>query len=509
MTDPHDSQPTEALTRRSARSADGAPTRGSASEQPAIEVGSGGAKPATGVAALIARHPTAWLASALGVAFLLLGTGAIFAGVSVGSGASAVVPLSSNSEVPPRPTPSALPVSTHLRTCSIAALAADPTLMAFSGQVVKVSTGEVLFDRSGTVGARTGSVLKLLTASAAVAVLGANGQLSTRVIDGSTPGSIVLVGGGDPTLTAYGNSFYDGAPTMADLASQVQAKYSQLHPGVPITEIILDSTMWSPSDNWDSSWLRKEQADGYQAPVTALMVDGDRENPARSVSTRLDDPIAVAGQAFADNLGVSGSVTFGSGSAVAGKDLLGEVKSQPVSTLIDQMLQSSDNVLAEMLARVVSKTMGFDGSSGSLAQAIPGALKTFNVDSSGLVIRDGSGLSDINSVPPAFVNQLLLKIAAGGQDLNVVLSGMPVAGVSGSLASRFTGANSVAQGAVIAKTGWLDAEYSLAGIVNAADGNQFVFAFYAIGDGISEDAKESLDTLTTGVFNCGDNLSNN
>jgi len=35
------------------------------------------------------------------------------------------------------------------------------------------------------------------------------------------------------------------------------------------------------------------------------------------------------------------------------------------------------------------------------------------------------------------------------------------------------------------------------------------FAFYAIGDGIQGDARTALDSLATGVFRCGDNLSNN
>ena len=486
VSDSPDAQPTEALTRRSVRDA----------------------KP-PGLAELFAKHPTAWIASVLGVVFLLLGTGAVFAGIATGSASGATVPTPTPTPtMEPRPVPTALPASSRLRTCSVTGLATDPRLMQFSGYVVNASNGEVLFDRAGTTPARTGSVLKVLTAAAAISVLGPNAQLSTRVIDGSAPGTIVLVGGGDPTLSAASASFYDGAPRLADLAAQATAEYQKLYPDVPITEIILDATMWDPSDKWDSSWLRKEQQIGYQSEVTALMVDGDRENPARSTSPRGTDPIGRAGQAFANAMGLPG-VTLSLGSAVSGRQLLGEVKSQPISTLINQMLQSSDNTLAEMLARVVSKTMGFNGSAASLAKAIPGALNVFELDTAGVVIRDGSGLSDLNSVSPAFVTQLMSKVMAGAQGLDVVYAGLPVAGKSGSLASRFTGDNAVARGSVIAKTGWLDAAYSLAGIVNSADGTRLSFAFYAIGDGIGADAKVALDTLTTGIFRCGDNLSNN
>ncbi len=327
------------------------------------------------------------------------------------------------------------------------------------------------------------------------------------MIDGSNPGVIVLKGGGDPTLATTTGSFYEGAPQLSTLAQSAMAKYEELHPGVPITEIVLDSTMWDPADNWDSSWLRKEQDDGYQAQVTALMVDGGRSDPTASVSYRTTDPIGDAGRAFADEAGL-GDVTFSTGAAV-GSTVLASVASQPVSTLISQMLRSSDNVLAENLARVVSKAMGFDGSSSSLARAIPGALVEYGVDTSTLVIRDGSGLSDLNAVSPQYIAALMIKIRANEQDLGLIYSSLPVSGQSGTLASRFNGPNEVAAGAVIAKTGWLDTEYSLAGIVNAADGTPLAFAFYSIREGITEDAKEAQDTLATGLFTCGDNLSNN
>ena len=458
-----------------------------------------------GLRALIAKHPTAWLASALGVAFLLLGTGAVFAGVAAGSGSSAA-PLPAESQVPPRSQPSAVPLATHLRTCSVAALAADQRLVDLSANVINVSTGETLFDRNGAQPQRTGSVLKVITAAAALNVLGPTTQLTTQVIEGSAPGSIVLKGGGDPTL-ATGTTVYTGAAQMADLARAAMNSYDAKYPDVPITSLVLDSTMWDPADNWDSSWLRKEQVDGYQAEVTALMINGGRSNASQLVSPRTDDPIGEAGQAFLDAAGLDGvEVTMG---AAVGSSVLAEVKSQPVSTLVNQMLLNSDNVLAESLARVVSRVSGFDGSSTSLGQAIPGALSPYGLPTTELAIRDGSGLSPDNGVPPSFMSLLMAKIKGGEQNLGIILSSLPVSGQSGTLSGRFTGANAIAAGAVVAKTGWLDTEYSLSGIVTAADGTVLAFTFYAIHEGITEGAKEALDTLTTGVFTCGNNLSNN
>ena len=470
--------------------------------------------PRTGLSGVIGRHPTAWLVSALAVVFLLLGTGAVFAGAAVGSasadpgvataetpGAEAPAAADAGRSVPP-----ALPAATRLRTCTVSGPASDPRLMSLKGYVMNAATGEVLFSREGDVPNRTGSVLKVLTAAAAVSALGPDYRLTTKVVDGTTPGTIVLVGGGDPTLSAGGGSVYTNAPSIADLASRARAAHDQAHPGVSITNVVLDASYWNPADKWDPIWKRSEQTIGYHSEVTALMVDGDRADPSRNTSPRSTDPVGRAGATFVAALGIPG-VTVSTGTAASGT-VLAEVQSQPVSSLINFMLLTSDNTLAENLARVVSVKTGHGGSAASLQQAIPAALSGYGVPVDKLVIKDGSGLSEANGVPPEYVAKLMVKIAAGGQNLSAVYNSLPVAGKTGSLSARFTGPNAAARGNVIAKTGWIDTAYTLGGVVKAADGTTLTFAFYAIGDGIKDSARAALDTLTTGVFNCGDNLSN-
>jgi D-alanyl-D-alanine carboxypeptidase/D-alanyl-D-alanine-endopeptidase (penicillin-binding protein 4) len=478
---------------------------------------------ASGFAPLVRKRPMVWLYSALGLVFVLLGTGAVVAGAAVGNpdAASPRPAASATTEPTPdaplveeeavteaaaRPLPEALPAATRLRTCTINPAATDPRLKALKGYVMNAATGEVLFSREGDVPNRTGSVLKVLTASAALSVLGPDYRLTTKVVEGSAPGTIVLVGGGDPTLSAGGSSVYAGAPKIASLASAAKAAHNAKYPGTPITQVVLDSSYWNPADKWDPIWKRSEQTIGYHSEVTALMVDGDRADPSRATSPRSTDPIGRAGSAFVSALGQPG-VTVTRGTA-PGSSVLAEVQSQPVSSLIGFMLLTSDNTLAENLARVVSVKSGFGGSAASLQQAIPAALDAFGVSTSGVLVKDGSGLSEANAVPPAYIAQLMVKIKDGGQNLNVVYNSLPVSGKSGSLSSRFTGANAIARGKVVAKTGWIDTAYTLGGVITAADGTPLTFAFYAIGDGIQDNARAAIDTLTTSAYKCGDNLSN-
>jgi D-alanyl-D-alanine carboxypeptidase/D-alanyl-D-alanine-endopeptidase (penicillin-binding protein 4) len=462
---------------------------------------------AGGLGALIAKHPNAWLFSALGVVFILLGAGAVFAGTTFApASASSVIPAPSPTATtpPPRPTPASQAAATRLRTCSIAGLAADPRLGTFEGSVLNAATGEVLFDRAAGTGAATAIVMKTLIAATALKTLGPDYQFSTKVYAGSEPGSVVLVGGGDATLSVGGNTVYRGAPTLGDLAAQVNAKRST---DDPITKIILDSTMWNNSDAWDPSWPANERTLGYQPLIVPLMVDGDRANPAAQTSPRGTQPVEKAGEAFAHALGAMGA-EFANGSALPSSSLLGEVKSQPVKTLIGQMLPNSDNTLAEMLARVSSKVAGRDGSAASLTGVVTAALTDYGIAAPGLVIKDGSGESKNNAVPPLVVAQLMTKVAAGANSLDVIYNALPVSGKTGTLSSRFSGPNAVARGAVNAKTGSIANVYTLGGIVHAADGTALAFAFYAFGN-VRSTAMAAIDTVTTGVFKCGDNLSNN
>ncbi|MFT4030577.1 MAG: D-alanyl-D-alanine carboxypeptidase [Protaetiibacter sp.] len=515
-----DEQPTSRRAAREAAKRGGKPQ----SAAPVADAAQRADAPARtgGIGALLRRHPVAWLASAGVLVFALLGTGAVFAGVAWASRDDDIIVAETSptpTEDPARAVSDQPATAIRLRTCSVAAAASDSRLMSLEAYVMRADTGEVLFDRSGTTPARTASVLKVFTAAAAIARLGADFQITTSVYQGSSADTIVLVGRGDATLSALPvgqESVYAGAPKLQTLAEDTIAAFQTAHPGELITQLVLDASYWSPADKWDDSWNRSEQTIGYHSEVTALQVDGDRADPTAVTSPRSTDPIGRAGAAFisallaADTTGtvVDPAITTSLGTAV-GSTTLAEAKSQPLRVLIPQMLLPSDNTLAEMLARIVSKESGMSGSASSLQQAIPSALSSFNVPAAGLTIRDGSGLSALNAVPAATMTDFMRQVRDGANGLDVIRDGLPVAGASGTLAGRFTGDNAVARGNVFAKSGWIDTAYTLAGYLNAADGTPLTFTFYAIGDGIQSTARAALDTLTTAVFRCGDNLSNN
>ncbi len=106
--------------------------------------------------------------------------------------------------------------------------------------VADVLTGQSLFDRGGGEGTVPASVTKLLTAVAALTARGPGYRIPTRVVAGSEPGEVVIVGGGDPTLAAGAKGFYPGAASLKDLADQVRTALG----GTTPTRVLVDSSLY-------------------------------------------------------------------------------------------------------------------------------------------------------------------------------------------------------------------------------------------------------------------------
>ncbi|QTX06152.1 D-alanyl-D-alanine carboxypeptidase [Agromyces archimandritae] len=442
-----------------------------------------------------------------------LGGGALAIGLASNQ-QPAAAPATATPTEEARPSPDAAETPTpvvppKIRECSVAEAAADPRLAEMQAQVKNATTGEVLFDRGGDTPNRTASALKVITSAAALATLGPDHRATTTVVKGSEPGSVVLVGGGDVTLSrtpSGSETVYPGAAHLDDLAAQVQAAWAADPANPPIQKIILDTDFFGGVE-WQPSWNEVERWDGYMPSITALMVDGDRDDPYADVSARSTDPIGRAGQAFAETMGVG---VVERGSAPDGAQVLGSVQSPTVAQLIDKSLIVSDNTTAEMLARLVAIEVGTGNSFDAIDAAFKQALAGYRIDLSQVHFADGSGLSDDNSVAPSYFTELFRKVEAREGALGIIFDSLPVAGgPRGSLSydDRFMGDNAEADGQVFAKTGWIETGYTLAGIIHAADSTPLTFAIYALGD-VTDEAKQAIDTLTTAFYRCGDSLSN-
>lgn len=442
----------------------------------------------------------------LGVVGVLVIGGAFAGGVV--SGSASIVPVAT-----PTPEPRTVPTEqlkpSSVRTCSVAKLAKARQL-GTETVLVTDDKGALLFDSNAADPVPMGSVMKLITAVVALDNLGAKARLTTRVVEGSTEGTVILVGGGDPTISAGGSTVYPGAPTMTELATETVTSYTALHPDNPvITTVLVDLTMFPVDDAWNPNWPVSERTIGYQPLIVPLMVDGDRANPGLQTSPRSTDPAGRAAAAFIAALQQAGNgagdVEVDYQAAPNNAKELASVSSQPVSTLIAQMLPTSDNTLAELLMRASSVEAGFDGSADSIKQLVLGSLTTNGVDMSGGRFEDGSGESNKDLIPPRAIVDLVRVIFSDGGDMDIIRNALPIAGQSGTLATRFVGPAAVARGHVQGKTGWINGVYALAGQISIRKSNLH-FVVVARGK-VDSTAMTAIDNLVAGIYRCGDNLA--
>jgi D-alanyl-D-alanine carboxypeptidase/D-alanyl-D-alanine-endopeptidase (penicillin-binding protein 4) len=367
-----------------------------------------------------------------------------------------------------------------------------------AARVVDVATGEVLLDRGGDRPAVPASTAKLLTAVAVLTTLDPDDTLATTVVAGANPGEVVLVGGGDPTLSTTAPSLtYPGAATLADLAGQVQAELG----GTPVTSVVVDNRLFT-GPLTAPGWGPGDAPSSYAAPVTATAVDGARVSPdsvARSGSPGTD-----AGRALAAALGAP-SAPVRLGDAPEGSRVLGTVESAPLARLVEQMLALSDNVLAEALGRQVALARDLPATFDGVADAVPAALEEAGFDLGGVTLADGSGLSADDRVPAGLLARLIATAADGSvPDVSAVVSGLAVAGYDGTLADRGDDDPATAPGSVRGKTGTLLGVHSLAGTVVTADGR--LLAFAVIADGVTggeQPAEDALDQVAAALAGCG------
>ncbi|MET0864936.1 MAG: D-alanyl-D-alanine carboxypeptidase/D-alanyl-D-alanine-endopeptidase [Nakamurella sp.] len=443
---------------------------------------------------------------AVGVIYLLGSTGPNSTTASSSSAAAAVVdppvvlpppkiaPLAQTDKVP----------STAGIDAALAGQLANPALAQFSGIVIDPATGSVIWNKDSNAAQLPASTAKLLTGTALLMSVDPTSRFVTKVVQGDQEGDIVLVGGGDVTLSARSEgvgTVYPGAPMMADLAAQVRAS------GIDVKRIVLDTEYWSGddlADGWQTGDIRgtEASAQGYITRMAPLMVDGDREDPANENSIRTGDPANTAGKALARLLGTP-DLPLIPGTAPEEATVVGQVSSQPMSVLLAQALENSDNVLAEALARQVAIARGAPPSFTGASAAIIEALEELGIDTIGVELFDGSGISTKDRVPPAVLAQVVaLAVKADTPALRNLLTGLPVAAVSGSLSDRFQDDGSRAgAGWVRAKTGSLEVTYALAGYVPDVDGRLLVFAF--VSNGVGSGTRPALDALAAGLRGCG------
>lgn len=349
-------------------------------------------------------------------------------------------------------------------------LLGDADLGDAVGAVVIGADGEVAYDRQGSQTFLPASTTKLLTGFAALAVLDpATRFQTTTVLDGDR---VVLVGGGDPYLAAR----RPDQPTRvdrADLRTLAQRTAEALgEAGLDEVTLGYDTSLFegpSASPAWEDSYVPGQVV----TPISPLWADRGLRDGIRS-----GDPARAAAERFAGYLEDAGIDVDGDPASAEAPDSaldLAVVQGATLAQVVDAMLVRSDNEAAEVLLRQVAVATGRPGSFEGGAEAVREALAEAAVPVDGLELNDGSGLSRKNRIAPITLARVL-QVGATRASTADLLADLPVGGLTGTLAERYSRGADGGAGLVRAKTGTLTGVHSLAGYTTDRRGVPLVFA---------------------------------
>jgi D-alanyl-D-alanine carboxypeptidase/D-alanyl-D-alanine-endopeptidase (penicillin-binding protein 4) len=389
---------------------------------------------------------------------------------------------------------------------ALAGLLDDPDLGKHVVAAVSALGGGAPVLTHGSGQAIPASTTKLVTMSAALMALGPDATFETRVVNDGRD-AISLVGGGDPYLASRPErSGEDPAyPHRADVVTLARATAAALQKaGRTRVRLGYDDTLFSgPAVNphWPDDYI----PDGVVSPITALWVDEGR--PA-SGSGRVADPSLSAATVFAGALARAGIEVVGIPEprpAKTGARVLASVSSAPLDQIVERVLGVSDNEAAEVLFRQVAVATDAAGSSEGARRGVRQVLETHGIALRGSVLYDGSGLSREDRIDPRLLIDVLRAAASSrNPELRPVLTGLPVAGFTGSLAYRFDAGDPRGRGRVRAKTGTLTGVSGLAGLANDLDGEVLVFVLFADKVALQDTlkAREALDDAAAALGAC-------
>ncbi|GAA2497982.1 D-alanyl-D-alanine carboxypeptidase/D-alanyl-D-alanine-endopeptidase [Terrabacter carboxydivorans] len=449
-------------------------------------------------------------------------------------------------------TAAATPSGIERALASVVSLPAlrDSALVVRDGQ-----TGEVLLDQRGDELRIPASTTKLLSATAIGQTFAPDETLRTVVRQGDTPEQVVLVAGGD-SLLAPGKGdpqAVAGRAGLGDLADQVASSLRTR--GTRSVTLYVDET-YANGPTTASTWGSTFRSSGITGAVAMLGLSSQR---ARGGAPGPADPVLAVRTAFVRLLegrgvtvtvaprgkapGVPGSPmptattgstatpstdgtpstdstdSTGSGAAAPADaatptattsapatgpgSILGSVQSAPVREQLALALTDSDNALTEILTRQAAYRSGAGTAFPAVGAWVVSQVAALGLDTTGVTLSDASGLSRENRVRASLLSDVLVLGYDGKHPvLRRALDGLPIGGLTGTLADRFTGADHAAAGRARAKTGTLTGANALAGSVVDDDGRLLVFVGMVAGVG-TNDARAALDRLVAAIASCG------
>jgi D-alanyl-D-alanine carboxypeptidase/D-alanyl-D-alanine-endopeptidase (penicillin-binding protein 4) len=181
-----------------------------------------------------------------------------------------------------------------------------------------------------------------------------------------------------------------------------------------------------------------------------------------------------------------------------GEEILATHVSPPLSEEATMINKVSENLHAELLLRQIGRSQTGEGSFVQGARVVRQFLVNSGILPDDFFFYDGSGMSPEDEVTPRATSTLLIYAARQPWG-NTFRATLPISGVDGTLANRFT--RSPVNGKLFAKTGTLNGVQALSGYLTTASGRTLIVAIYCNHREPGNDAaRKAMDKITEAIY---------
>lgn len=185
-------------------------------------------------------------------------------------------------------------------------------------------------------------------------------------------------------------------------------------------------------------------------------------------------------------------------SEVTDRHNLLEISSPPLSEIVYFLNLKSINLYAETLLKQIGLVVSGDPSTESGCKVLEDFWKSRGMDTGGLFLKDGSGLSRYNAFTAGQLVFVLQYMKNNSQNFVDFENSLPVSGKSGSLEN--IGKNTPAENNLRAKSGYMERCMSYAGYVSTVSGKEIAFAVIVNNFSCSNaEMKKFLEKLMVGM----------
>jgi D-alanyl-D-alanine carboxypeptidase/D-alanyl-D-alanine-endopeptidase (penicillin-binding protein 4) len=414
--------------------------------------------------------------------------------------------------------------------------------------VVNLLSNTTVYERNSNKLLRPASNLKLFTTASALELLPKDFEFKTQVlIDGEVNdvtlnGDLYLKGYGDPLLTAE---------NLDTLAEKVSRQIKTINGNLICDISHFDDNYWGKGWAWDDE---PEYFDASISPLSVnsniikvFITPG--ENIGDTAIIRIEpttDLIQISNFAVTSNsllpsqlsvtrnwkgrdnrIIVTGSTPLQSkegnfslsiwkpelfalnlfkeklelhGLTIQGKTFIDSISQGKLLFQTNHLLDSviininkiSNNLAAENLLKTIgAELFGKPGSADAGITLMKQFISHIGIDTTKIIIADGSGVSRYNLISPQNITTLLRHIYNDKKYFNRFYSSLSIGGVDGSLKNRFT--NGAVRNNIHAKTGTHSDGLALSGYLNAAKGD--ILAFSIIVNNFTGNSKQYRDII--------------